>query len=87
MDLLIDTYQATLEERADMKRLIEAPWDLNQHIETLYNSLKTNMETLAELKDNVPYPPEDFIEVGYMVIRQTKQFTKACALWKRKPAG
>ena len=69
MDLLIDTYKATLKERTNVKKLIEAPWDPNQHIKTLHNSLKTNLETLANLKNNVPYPLEDFIEAGYMVIR------------------
>ena len=29
VDLLIDNYKATPEERADVKKLIEAPWDPN----------------------------------------------------------
>ena len=82
MDLLINNYEATPEERANMRRLSEAPWDPNQHIETLYDSLKTNLETLAEMKNDVPYPTVDFIETGYMAVRQTKQFTKACSYWK-----
>ena len=38
------------------------------------------------MKNNVPYPPEDFIEAGYMAIQQSKQFTKACEQCKRKTA-
>ena len=29
---------------------------------------------------------EEFVEALYMVVQKTKQFTKACAKWKRKPA-
>ena len=33
----------------------------------------------------VPYTDEEFIEALYMAVQKTKQFTKACAKWKRKP--
>ena len=87
MDLLIDTYQATPEKEADRKKLIEAPWDPNQHIKVMFDNLKTNLETLADMENVVPYPPDEYIEAGYMAIWNTKQFTKACAHWKRKPLG
>ena len=47
MDLLINTYQATPEEQANVKKCIETQWDPNHHIETLYESLKTNLETFG----------------------------------------
>jgi len=87
IDLLIDNYEATPEDRADVKKLIEAPWDPNQHIVLMFDTLKTNLETLADMKNVVPYPPADYIEAAYMAIQKTKQFAKACTNWKRKPPG
>ena len=86
MDVLISDFQATPEERAEVRKLINTAWDPNQHIVTLFASTKKNLTTLAEMKNAVPYPPQDFIEAVYMAVRGTKQFTKACEKWKRKPA-
>mmetsp|Transcript_24127 Transcript_24127/g.27593 ORF Transcript_24127/g.27593 Transcript_24127/m.27593 type:complete len:179 (-) Transcript_24127:381-917(-) len=85
MDLLIDDFQATPEERAVVKKLIEANWDPNQHIIKLFANLKEYLTTLGEMKNAILYPEEDFIEALYMVVKKTKQFTKACEKWKRKP--
>ena len=85
MDLLIDDFQATPEERVTVRKLIEAPWDPNQHIIKLFVNLKKHLTTLGEMKNVIPYPDEDFIEALYMVVKKTKQFTKVCEKWKRKP--
>jgi len=53
----------------------------------MFDTLKTNLETLADMKNVVPYPPADYIEAAYMAIQKTKQFAKACTNWKRKPPG
>ena len=53
VDLLVDNYEATPEDRADVKKLIEAPWDPNQHIVLMFDTLKTNLETLADMKNVV----------------------------------
>ena len=37
MDLLVKTYQATPEERAAVKALIDQPWDPNKHIINLFS--------------------------------------------------
>ena len=86
MDVLISDFQATPEERADVRKLIDTAWDPDQHIVTLFPRTKKHLTTLAEMKNAVPYPPQDFIEAVYMAVRGTKQFTKACEKWKRKPA-
>ena len=73
MDLLIDTYQVTLEREADRTKIIEAPWDPNQHIKILYKSLKTNLETPTNMKNDISYLSENFIKAGYIVIRQSNK--------------
>ena len=78
MDILIDDYQATLEDQAAVKKLIEAAWDPNQHIVTLFDNIKTHLTTLAEMKNTIPYPEEGFIKATNMAIQGSKQFTKAC---------
>ena len=35
----------------------------------------------------VPYTDEEFVEALYMAVQKTKQFTKASAKWKQKPAA
>ena len=45
MDLLIDDFPATPEERAAVKKLIEADWDPNQHIIKLFLYLKEHLTT------------------------------------------
>ena len=86
MDVLISDFQATPEERAEVRKLIDTAWDPNQHIVTLFASTKKNLTTLAEMKNAVHYPSQYFVDVVYMAVRGTKQFTKACEKWKRKPA-
>ena len=68
MDLLIDNYQATPEERAAVQVLIEQPWDPNEQIVTLISQLKKQLPILAEMKDAVPCPEEDFVEALYMAV-------------------
>ena len=85
LDLLIDNYQATSEERAAVKNLIEANLGPNQYIVKLFAYLKDHLPILRKMKNSLPYPDEDFIEALYMAVQKTKQFTKACAKWKRKP--
>ena len=87
LDLLIADYPATPEERAAVKKLIEADWDPNQHIVKLFAYLKEHLTTLAKMKGIAAYTDDDFIEAVYMAIQKTKQFTKACAKWKRLPAA
>ena len=84
MDHLIDKYQATPEERAAVKALIDQPWDTNEHIVNLFSRLKKQLTILAEMKNSVPYPQEDFVEALYMAVQKTKQFSKACTKWKKK---
>ena len=84
MDHLIDKYQATPEERAAVKALIDQPWDTNEHIINLFSRLKKQLTILAEMKNSVPYLQEDFVEALYMAVQKTKQFSKACTKWKKK---
>ena len=56
MDLLIDNYQITPEEQTDVKKFIKAPWDPNQHIEALYDSQKTNLESLEKSEKRCTIP-------------------------------
>ena len=78
MGVLINDYQVKLEELAAVKKLIEAPWDPNQHIITMFNNVKTHLTTLAEMENTIPYLEEDFIEVVYMAVQGEKQFIKVC---------
>ena len=68
MNVLIDNYQATREERAVVKKRIKEPWDPNQHIKKSFEHIRTYLQTFAEMKNAVPYPAEDFLEEGYMDI-------------------
>ena len=65
MDVLINDFQAIQEERAEVKVLINAPKDPNQHIVTLFVNIKKHLTTLAEMKNVIPYPAEDFIIALY----------------------
>ena len=47
----------------------------------------TNLKTLANMKNNVTYQVEDFIEAAYMVVQQTRQLVKVCKQWKRLPVN
>ena len=85
LDLLINDFQATPEELAAVKKLIKADWNPNQHIIKLFKNLKEHLTTLGEMKNANPYSDEDFIEALYMAVHKSKQSTKACAKWKRKP--
>ena len=87
LDLLIADYPATPEERAAVRKLIEAAWDPNQHIVKLFAYLKEHLTTLAKMKGIATYTDEEFIEAVYMAIVKTKQFSKACVKWKRLPAA
>ena len=75
----------TPEERTVVKKTIKEPWDPTQHIKTLYNQVKEGLETLADMRNNVGFQQEEFIEPGYMAIQQTGQFLKACERWKKLP--
>ena len=86
LDLLIDEFQATPEEQAAVKALIEQAWGPNNHIVKLFSRIKKKLTILAEMKNVIPYLEEDFVEALYMVVQKTKQFQKACTKWKRKPA-
>ena len=72
LDLLIDDFQATPEERAAVKALIEQAWDPNEHIVKLFLRLKKQLTILGEMKYVIPYPEEDFIEALYMAVQKTK---------------
>ena len=87
LDLLTDNFQATQEERAAVKALIEETWDPNQHIIKLFSKLKKHLTTLGETTNAIPYPDENFIEALYMAVQKTKQFTKVCEKWKQNPAA
>ena len=65
---------------------MDALWDPNQHTIKLFANLKEHLTTLGEMRNAIPYPEEDFIEALYMAVKKTKQFTKACEKWKRKPS-
>ena len=77
MDLLIDEFQATPEEQAAVKALIEQAWDPNDHIIKLYSRIKKQLTILAEMKNVVPYPEEGFVEALYMAVQKMRQFQKA----------
>ena len=78
VDLLINNYQATPEERVIVKVLIEQAWDPNEHMIKLFSRLKKQLTILAKMKDGIPYPEEDFVEALYMTVqKKTKQFPKA----------
>ena len=72
MDVLIDNYQATPEEGVVVKKLIEALWDPNQHIITMFDNIRTHLQTLAEIKYAVLYPTEDLVKAVYMAIQSSK---------------
>ena len=62
LDLLINDFQATPEERAAVKALIEQAWDPNELIVKLFSRLKKQLTILGEMKNVIPYPEEDFVE-------------------------
>ena len=70
MDYLIEKYQATPEKRAAVKALIEQPWDPNKHIINLFSRIKKQFTILAEMKNAIPYPEEDFVEALYMAVQK-----------------
>ena len=61
------------------------PISSHRHIVRLFANIKKHLTILAEMKNAIPYPAQDFIEAVYMAVRGTKQFTNACEKWKRKP--
>ena len=87
LDLLIADYPATPEERAAVRKLIEADWDPNQNIVKLFSYLKKHLTTLAKMQGRATYTNDEFIEAVYMAIVKTKQFTKACVKFQRLPAA
>ena len=87
MDLLTNDFQATPEERAAVKALIEQTWDPNEHIVKLFLQLKKQLTILGEMKNVAPYPEEDFVEALYMAVQKTKKFAKVCTKWKKKTPG
>ena len=87
MDLLIDKFQATLEEQAAVTARNDEAWDSNLRIRKLFSKLKKQLTILGEMKNTIPYSEEDFVEVLYMPAKKTKQFRKVCAKWKEKPTG
>lgn len=75
---IINDYQVTLEEQTEIRKLIKAAWDQNQHMITLFANIKTHLTILVEMKNAIPYPEEAFIKAVYLEIRRSKQFTKVC---------
>ena len=51
LNLLINDFQATPEEQAVVKALIEQAWDPNQHIVKLFSSLKKKLTILGKMKN------------------------------------
>ena len=74
MDVRINDYQATPEERAEVRKLIETAWDPNKHIITLFTNIKTHLTSLVEKKNTIPYPEENFIKAVYLAVTGSKQF-------------
>ena len=77
MDHFIEKYQATPEERAAVKALIDQPWDTNKHIINLFSQLKKQLTILAEMKNSIPYPEEVFLEALYMAVQKNVAILKS----------
>ena len=83
---LKDSYEATPEERDTIQKELSEPWDTSQHIKYMFERVSEGLETIANM-DNNNHTAAQFIEAVYMVVKKTKQFTKACERWKRLPAA
>ena len=68
IELLTNNYEVTTEERTAVKKIIAEPCGPTHHIKIMYDHVKEGLEALANIKYNVGYQQEEFIETGYMAI-------------------
>jgi hypothetical protein len=79
-------YPAEPEEFASLETELREPWDANNHIENLFQSIKEGCETLIRMNAIVVADVDrTFIKYVYNAIRGSGQFEGACIKWKALP--
>jgi hypothetical protein len=86
IDYLQDEYPPEPEEVLAQEQLLQKDWDPNNHIESLFDSVKKGVETLLQM-DAIDFNNMDKTSVEYIynAIRSTGQFDPACFKWKALP--
>jgi hypothetical protein len=76
-------YPAEPEEVASLETELREPWDANNHIENLFQSIKEGCKTLIRMNAIVVADVDrTFIKYVYNAIRGSGQFEGACIKWK-----
>jgi hypothetical protein len=79
-------YPAEPEEVASLETELRQPWNANNHIENLFQSIKEGCETLIRMNAIVIADvSRTFIKYVYNAIRGSGQFEGACIKWKALP--
>jgi hypothetical protein len=79
-------YPAEPEEVASLEIELREPWDANNHIENLFQSIKEGCETLIRMNaTTIAGIDRTFIKYVYNAIRGSGQFEWACIKWKALP--
>jgi hypothetical protein len=76
-------YPAEPEEVASLETGLREPWDANNHIENLFQSIKEGCETQITMNAIVVADVDrTFIKYVYTAIQGSGQFEGACIKWK-----
>jgi hypothetical protein len=79
-------YPAEPEEVASLETELREPWDANNHIENLFQSIKEGCKILIRMNAIVIADVNrTFIKYVYNAIRGSGQFKGACIKWKALP--
>jgi hypothetical protein len=79
-------YPAEPKEVASLETELREPWDANNHIENLFQSIKEGYKTLIRMNAIVIADVHrTFIKYVYNAIRGSGQFEGACIKWKALP--
>jgi hypothetical protein len=79
-------YPAEPEEVTSLETELREPWDANNHIENLFQSIKEGCDTLIRMNAIVIADADrTFIKYVYNAIRGSGQFEGACIKWKALP--
>jgi hypothetical protein len=79
-------YSAEPEEVASLETELREPWDANNHIENLFQSIKEGCKTLIRMNAiAIADVDRTFIKYVYNAIRGSGQFEGGCIKWKTLP--
>ena len=65
----------------DNKERIEAAYDINMLIETLFEKIEDTVEYTAQA--HTPFTNAQVVSIAYMLVHKTGMFTNECKVWRR----